>query len=220
MPNLILNFKQKKRMLITVLAVLFLNTLHAQNRILISYNEKINLGKVSKNTHFYFSNESENIRLKGNEINNYTFSKPGVYTLKVEEKEMHQQGSCTDLHLPKEILVEVSRIKMVFDSNSISFSSPIIKNKNTEGITLNITVTIETYDHLPASLIMKPIQTAGIGTNIIATLDAKFKELPEGKHTLQYALSGIVIENSYLMFDFEDANGKIQSVSLTTPVIN
>ena len=79
MPNLILNFKQKKRILITVLAVLFLNTLHAQNRILISYNEKINLGKVSKNTHFYFSNATDEIHLKGNEINNYTFSKPVVY---------------------------------------------------------------------------------------------------------------------------------------------
>ena len=220
MPKLILNFKQKKRILITVFAVLFLNTLQAQNRILISYNEKINLGKVSKNTHFYFSNDSNKIHLKGNEINNYNFSKPGIYTLKVEEKEMHQKESCTDIHLPKEILVEVSRIKMVFETNNISFSSSIIKNKNTEGITLNIPVTIETFDHLPASLLMKPIQTAGIGTNIIATLNAKFKELPEGNHTLQYDLSGIVTENSYLMFDFVDANGTIQSVSLTTPVIN
>jgi hypothetical protein len=220
MPNLILIFKQNKRILITVLAVLFLNTLHAQNRILISYNEKINLGKVSKNTHFYFSNDSDNIHLKGNEINDYTFSKPGIYTLKVEDKDTHQKESCTEIHLPNEIIIEVSRIKMVFNTNSISFSSPIIKNKNTNGITLNIPVTIETFDHLPVLLKMNPINSAGIGTNIIATLDDKFKELPDGNHTLQYALNGIVTENAYLMFDFEDANGKIQSVSLTTPVIN
>ncbi len=188
--------------------------------MVISYNEKINLGEVSKDTHFYFSNDSHKVHLKGNEINSYSFSKPGIYTIAVVEKENHQKGSCTERHLPKEIVVEVSRIKMIFDSDAIFFSSPILKNRSTEGIVLSIPVSIQTFDHREAKLNMTSVNSAGIGTNITATLDNRFGELPEGNHVLQYALKGLVTENAYLMFDFIDANSLIQSVSLTKPVIN
>lgn len=122
--------------------------------------------------------------------------------------------------MPKEIIVEVSRVKMTFEADSLVFSSPIVKNKSIDGITLSIPVTIQTYDHRPANLNTSIVNAAGIGVNVTARLDDRFKELPEGKHVLQYALSGLVTENAYLMFDFIDTNGKIQTVSLTTPVIN
>lgn len=220
MPKVLLKFKQKKRILFTVLALFFITSFYAQSQFHIAYNDKINLGNVNKNTLFYITANSENVRLKGNEINNYHFSKPGVYTVKVEEKKTNHEESCTDLHLPTEFQVEVSRIKMVFDEKSIEFSSPIIKNKNTEGIVVRIAVSIETFDHFPIVLNRTPVHTAGIGTNIIATLGDSFKELPEGKHILQYNLSGIVTENAYLMFDFIDADGIIQPVSLLTPIKN
>ena len=220
MPKLILNFKLKNKVLITFYAMLFWTSLYSQNRMVISYNEKIDLGEVSKGTHFYFFNDSHKIQPKSNEINNYIFSTPGVYTIKIEEKENHQKENCAERHLPKEIVVEVSPIKMIFDSNAISFSAPIIKNKSTEGIVLSIPVTIQTFDHRRAKLNMIKVNSAGIGTNITATLNNRFKELPEGTHVLQYELNGMVTENAYLMFDFIDANGIIQSVSLTKPVIN
>jgi hypothetical protein len=138
----------------------------------------------------------------------------------VEEKKTNHKESCTDLHLPAIFQVAVSNIKMAFDEKSIEFSSPIIKNKSTEGIVLRIAVSIESFDHLPVILNRTPVHSAGIGTNIVATLDTNFKELPEGKHILQYNLNGVATENAYLMFDFMDANGKIQSVSLLTPVKN
>ena len=122
--------------------------------------------------------------------------------------------------MPKEIVVEVSRIKMIFDSDAILFSSPIVKNRSTEGIVLSIPVSIQTFDHRIAKLNITSVNSTGIGTNITATLDNRFKELPEGNHVLQYALKGLVTENAYLMFDFIDANGLIQSASLTKPVIN
>lgn len=220
MPKILLKLKQKKRMRLTVLMFLFFTSFYAQNKIVISYNEKVNLGDVDTSTHFYFTDGSHKIHLKGNEINNYNFSKPGIYTLKVEEKKAYSKESCTDIHIPSAILVEVSRVKMFFDDKNITFSSPIIKNKSTDGITLRIPVSIQTFDHLPATLNKTTVNSAGIGTNITAKWSADITQLPEGTHTLEYALSGIVTENAYLMFDFVDANGKIQPVSLVTPVKN
>lgn len=220
MPKVLLKFKQKKSFLFTALSFFFITSFYAQSQFHIAYNDKINLGNVNKNTRFYITSESEHIRLKGNEINDYHFSKPGIYTVKVEEKKTNHQESCTEIHLPAAFQVEVSRIKMVFDEKSIEFSSPIIKNKSTEGIVLRIAVSIESFDHLPVVLNRSTVHSAGIGTNIVATLDANFKELPEGKHILQYNLNGVATENAYLMFDFIDANGNIQSVSLLTPVKN
>ena len=220
MPKVLLKIKQKKRILFTVLSFFFITSFYAQSQFHITYNDKINLGNVNKNTRFYITSESDHIRLKGNEINDYRFSKPGIYTVKVEEKKTNHEESCTDLHLPAVFQVEVSGSRMVFDEKNIEFSSPIIKNKNTQGIVLKIPVFIETFDHLPVNLNRTPVHSAGIGTNIVATLDTNFEELPEGKHILKYNLNGVATENAYLMFDFIDANGKIQSVSLLTPVKN
>jgi hypothetical protein len=220
MPKVLLKFKQKKSFLFTVLLLFFITSFYAQSQFHITYNDKINLGNVNKNTRFYITSESDHIRLKGNEINNYHFSKPGIYTVKVEEKKTNHKESCTDLHLPATFQVAVSNIKMAFDEKSIEFSSPILKNKSTEGIVLRIAVSIESFDHLPVVLNRTLVHSAGIGTNIVATLDTNFKELPEGNHILQYNLNGVATENAYLMFDFIDANGKIQTVPLLTPIKN
>ena len=208
---------QNGKIAYTILLLLFCCSLFAQEKISISYNEKINLGNVPKETRFEITGNAKT-RLKGNEINSYVFSKPGNYRIAVAEKTAHNAKSCDEMHLPKEILVTVSRIKMTFDTRNISLSAPIVKNNETNGIVLSVPVKVETYDHHPAAMNFTPVHSAGIATNIIANLDAKFKELPEGTHTLSYSLSGNVTQNSYLMFDFVDANGAVQSASLLTPV--
>jgi hypothetical protein len=220
MPKVLLKFKQKKQIQLTVLCLLFFTAAFAQNKIIISYGEKIDFGNTNKEVHFYILSDAKQVHLRGNAINDYKFMTPGTYHIKVEEKQSNKKASCTEKHFPKEIVVEVSRIKMNFDKKDVTFSSPITKNKSTDGITLQVPVTTETYDHLPAKLDFTPVRSAGIGTNITATLGASFKELPEGTHLLQYSLHGVVTENSYLMFDFIDANGKIQSAPLLTPITN
>ena len=201
----------------TILLLLFCCTFFAQAKMSISYNDKIDLGNVPKETRFEITGDAK-MRLKGNEINSYVFSKPGNYRITVTEKATHDEKSCDEMHLPKEILVTVSRIKMTFDTRNISLSAPIVKNNETNGIVLSIPVKVETYDHHPAAMNFSPVHSAGVATNIIANLDAKFKELSEGTHMLSYSLSGNVTQNSYLMFDFVDANGAVQSASLLTPI--
>jgi len=219
MSKLILKFRQKNTCCtISVLLLLCCNYFFAQEKV-IAYNDRLDLGTVPKDTHFDLRGNSLQKQLKGNEINQYVFSAVGNYTIKVVEKK-HQPISCNHAHFPKEINLRVSRIKMTFDANRVTFSKPIIKNMETKGTILTIPITIETADRLPAALNKTPISVAGIGSSIVAILDQSIQELPEGTHLLRYALNGIVTQNSYLMFDFVDANGQIQSVSLASPVKN
>jgi hypothetical protein len=220
MTKVISNFKQSpKNLLITFLLLSSFNTFFAQN-VTISYGEKINLGHVGRSTHFYISGNSKELHLKGTEINDHVFDKPGDYHVKVVNKKWHKGDDCADLHLPDEITVKVSPVKMSFDAQKLSFSTPLVKNKQTKGTTLTIPVTIETFDHRPAPLNFSQVSSAGIGTTVTADLQSERTELPEGVHLLTYSLNGIATENSYLMFDFVDANARIQSVSLLTPVKN
>jgi hypothetical protein len=205
-------------MTITIVLLLFFTQFFAQSNISIPYKSKIDIGAVAADAHFYITGNNLKIHLTGAAIKEYIFSSPGEYLVKVKEN-THPKNDC-ERHLPTEIAVHVSRIRMTFDSKNISFSSPIRKNTETTGIILSIPVTIETFDHLPAPLNFTPVHSAGIATAITAVLNPEKRELPEGTHTLQYALKGIVTENSYLMFDFVDANAQVQTVSLTTPIKN
>ncbi len=193
-------------------------TLQAQPRITIAYNEKIDLGRVDPKTQFHIQGAATNQHLKGSEINAFVFATPGVYHIKIAEKKIHKPAICNESNLPAEIVVNVSRIRMIFDAAQLSLSAPILKNQDTNGITLSIPVTIETYDHLPAALNFTPVSSAGIGTAIMADLHSDVGELSEGIHTLHYILRGMASENAYVMFDFVDANGQIQSVSLANSI--
>jgi len=217
MPKVLLKSTQKKCYFFAALLVFFFTIVRAQDKIVITYGNQINLGDVPGDVQFEVQGP-EFIRLKGTKINQYSFDKPGIYSIKVHDKK-HSESDCGRLHLPDEIKVEVSRIRMIFGS-SLTFSSPIVKNVDTQGIVLKVPVQIQTYDHLPAVLNQKPVASAGIGSNIVAHLKTKATELPEGQHLLEYVLSGLATENAYLMFDFVDANDQVQSISVLTPVKN
>ena len=204
----------------TLLLLLLISLVsYGQGKLEISYNENIKIAKVDESTTFTISSDYENIVLKGNEINIYKFKKPGIYTIKVDQKEIHKDD-CGHISLPSQIIVRVSRIRMTFDGNKIKFSNPIKKNTATSGIVLSIPVKIETYDNKPVVMDFTPVKSAGIGSSVEAILNDKFKQLSTGKHLISYNLNGVVSQGSYLMFDFIDANGRIQSISLQSPIEN
>lgn len=209
--------KKNKALLILLLINL---VSFGQNKIEISYDESIRINKVEESTTFTISSDYGNVFLKGNEINHYKFKKPGVYFIKAHQKEISKKDSCGHEILPSQITVKVSRVKMKFDGSKIKFSSPIKKNTETSGIELSIPVIIETYDNKPVLMDFIPVKSSGIGCLITAKLKDNFKLLSTGKHLITYNLSGMVSQNSYLMFDFIDANGRIQSVSLQSPIEN
>lgn len=201
-----------------VLLLLFYNFSFSQNEIKITYNESIHISRVTAKTDFYIIGENGKTHLKGYKINEYLFQIPGKYIVKINWHLKSKKDDCEHLSLPKEITILVSRIKMTFDGSNVAFSEPIRKNLETSKISVSIPVKIETYDKKPIRLNPDPINTSGIGSTIIAALNESAKELQEGTHILTYSLHGLVTQNSYLMFDFIDANNKIQSVALTTPI--
>jgi len=204
-----------------LLICLIINSLSfAQFRLNISYGESIRIGKINPSTKFIISSEQGEINLTGFEIRDYKFDKPGIYFVKVEQVKSNYES--TDEHplLPSQIQVNVSRIKMKFDSNRIEFSQPIKKGIETYGTTLSIPISIETYDNEPVLLNYTTIKTAGIGTSVTANLIKDYGELSAGEHIVSYSLKGKVSENTYLMFDFVDANNKVQSVALKSIIEN
>lgn len=201
---------------------LFCFQMYAQNtpEMFINYGESIQLNGVQETANFTISGEDTSVSLKGSEINSFIFSKPGKYKIAIAVKEPFTVGDCTHASLPKEINLNVGRTKMHFDGDKMQFSSPIIKNKDMEGATLTIPVFIETFDHKPIVLNNEVVNVAGIGSSLTAKLNSTTLELSEGSHILTYTLSGKVSENAYLMFDFINAEGKIQSVAMHNPIQN
>lgn len=191
-----------------------------QSKYDISFNETITLKKIENNTTFTISSEFGTINLIGDAINQYKFKKPGSYLIKVFQPKTTSGEECNHPILPSEITVNVSRIKMKFDQSKLKLSQLIHKNTETSGIQLSVPVTIQTFDNIPVTIDLTPVNSSGIGTSITATLRNEFQQLSPGKHLLVYDLSGIVTQNSYIMFDFVDANGKIQSIALKSPIEN
>lgn len=211
--------KLKKHQL---LFFLFFYTLvsFGQQKLNISYGESIYLKKVEETTKFHISSISSEVNLKGSQINEYKFETPGQYLIKIEQAKSNNEANCEHPLLPNEIQVNVSRIRMKFDENRIEFSQPIKKGIETTGIILSIPISIETYDNKPVALNYTSVTTAGIGTSITANLSKDYGELSVGEHIISYSLKGMVTENTYLMFDFADANNKVQSVALKSIIDN
>jgi hypothetical protein len=205
-----------------LLFFLFFYTLvsFGQQKLHISYGETIYLKKVEETTKFHISSSSSEVNLKGSQINEYKFETPGQYFIKIEQAKSNNEANCEHPLLPNEIQVNVSRIKMKFDENRIEFSQPIKKGIETTGIILSIPISIETYDNKPVALNYTSVTIAGIGTSITANLSKDYGELSVGEHIVSYSLKGMVTENTYLMFDFADANNKVQSVALKSIIDN
>ncbi|MEY3443881.1 MAG: hypothetical protein RLZZ519_2162 [Bacteroidota bacterium] len=153
----------------------------------------------------------------GSSLLNFVFSQPGDYTVQIEDNHSHNPQECDHGTLPTEILVTVSGKKMVFDFEHVSFSAPV-NNGNVSGTVLSVPVTIDTYDGNPLLFEQNTIKTAGVGTNIIAIPTQNSISLNPGMHILTYTLSGAVNRPTFVMFDFVDVNGKVQSFALTQEI--
>jgi hypothetical protein len=212
---LLKSIKKNRRAIIALVLLCGLNPVFAQAKFEIAYGEKISLDLAKADSRFTITGPTGTMRLDANAINQYTFPIPGNYVIKVAQSHSHDQD-CK--HAPEEITVKVNPVRMVFDARNLTLSAPIQKNKPTDNIVVSIPVSIESYGHQPVKLNQASVQSAGIGSSIVARLNPAITTLPEGKHTLQYTLEGVATHDTYLMLDFIDANGQIQSILLSKPV--
>ena len=149
----------------------------------------------------------------GNSLLNFVFAQPGEYSVQIQDNHVHNAQSCDHSNLPSEILVTVTGKKMVFDFTQVTFSAPI-SNGNLNGIVLSVPVIVDSYDGSPILFQQGTVYTAGVGTNLTAIPVQNVMSLNPGTVVLNYTLSGSVSRPTYIMFDFIDVNGKVQSFGL------
>ena len=211
-----------KKILIISSFLLMINATFGQKKIYIAFNESINMGNHNENLLYKIGFEKENYEVLGNKINDFVFKKPGLYQIKTQKIVTTTSHNDEEEHgkPPKDFVVAVDNAKIVFDPKSIQFSRPIRKNQMTSGIVLSINAEIKSYNQQKIKMNLKNVIVAGIGSEITAKPNKKNQILTAGNHIIQYNLFGIVTQNSFLMFDFMNPNGTIQTIALQEAVLN
>lgn len=151
----------------------------------------------------------------GNTKTNYVFKKPGDYRIDINENLdcPPNPEDCNHNHFPPKMYIRVSPVKMEFDFSTIKFSKDIVGNQPVTETTL--TVDVHFYSHNNSKAVYdKTFRTYGIGTTIMGKLKSKKVKLKQGLNTLEFQLEGQATKDTYIMIDFVDINGIIQSYGL------
>ncbi len=181
----------------------------------ISFVEKIDFDDIDPAITWTISNSKNNIytTVRGNEINNYVFQQPGEYEINFQENKKHDEG-CHHPQFAERFKVKVEPVRMSFDFSKITFSEKIIKGRNYSDLIITVPAKITTKDNSNTKLPAPGMSVAGLGVSF--TVEPEEKEIVIGNETklLKYKLSGIINQETYLMFDFHDFNNQVQTYNL------
>ncbi|MES2575013.1 MAG: hypothetical protein V4572_08720 [Bacteroidota bacterium] len=218
-PNLFL--------VINILGLLFLSfssiaqtNSHTDNKKqfykVISFGEKIDFGNVENTATFTITNTKENIvaNLRGTQINNYIFEKPGIYEIHFFENKVHKTDECHHEMFNENMSVKVNSFKMEFNFSKIQFSEKIQKGKHYDNLVITVPVNISTKENTPTKENAPNMEIAGVGSELIAKPLNNEIIIENGVQLLKYQLSGTVNSETYLMFDFFDLNNEVQTYNL------
>jgi|GEM_PF-754175 hypothetical protein len=218
-----LNFK-KQVVSLFIFILLIGYTSEAQNQIgfasnqyykVISFGEKIDFGTIDESVTWTIANSAKNIHaaIRGNEINNYSFEEPGEYEINFHENKKHDE-ECHHPAFEERFKVKVESVRLTFDFSKISFSEKIVKGRNYSNLIITVPAKISTKDNSITKLPAPGMSVAGLGVSF--TVEPVETEIAIGNKTqlLKYKLSGIVNQETYLMFDFHDFNNQVQTYNL------
>ena len=179
----------------------------------ISFGEKIDFGNFDDTAVWTVANTIENIviNLKGNEINDFVFVKPGIYEIRFTENKKHLENGCNHPQFDEKTIIKVSPLKMKFDFSTIKFSEIIVGEKELHDVKIYTDWDFESYNNENISFKKAKVVVVGIGANIIGNASNETLILIPGKNQIIIQLTGKAIKESYIMFDFYDINDKIQS---------
>ncbi len=151
----------------------------------------------------------------GQSLLDIVFIDPGNFLIHFNHHREYNPSSCDHKSLPDLIDLMVSPVRMVYKCDQIVFSSPITAGVPTDGIILTVNVEVALSGIAEYSFSVPQVRTSGTDTEIIATPLQSPLLITSGMHQLQYVLSGKVDRPSYVIFDFIDANSKIQDYTYT-----
>jgi hypothetical protein len=181
----------------------------------ISFDEKIDFGNVDASAKWTINNSEAKVftSLNGKQINDYVFRETGVYEIQFLETKKHSE-ECNHPMFPDKITVKVNPVKMTYNFSKIEFSEKIERGRNYENLIISVPVTITAIDNSTAKLPTPGLSIAGIGAALNAKSVDEEVVVRNGVQVLKYQVSGIVNAESYLMFDFSDFNGGVQTYNL------
>ena len=168
------------------------------------------------------TNSADSILFKsvnGNTLSSIKFDFPGEYHLSMHfDESIHSShvGECFHPSIPETIKLVVSPHRIVFDFENLSFSTDIVGGKDMTGATLVVPVEYSSYSGNTIELPSLKMMSAGVNTTIQGVLKNEKTTLSPGLNQLTYSLKGSASKNTYIMFDFYDSTGAIQSYSFPT----
>ncbi|WP_276380878.1 hypothetical protein [Flavobacterium sp. H4147] len=181
----------------------------------ISFGEKIDFGNIDESVTWTVSNSQNNIyaTLRGKEINNYTFEKTGDYDINFQENKKHDE-SCHHPSFQERFKVKVTPVKMSFNFSKINFSEKILRGRNYSDLIISVPVKISSKDNSIKLIPSPELTIAGLGVSL--TAEPLDQQIVMGSEIqiLKYRVSGVVNQETYLMFDFYDFNNQVQTYNL------
>jgi hypothetical protein len=216
----------KKHLVYFLLIILFIsfkstaqNNFNLQNQQfykVISFGEKIEFGDIDSSISWTVSNSKNNINisLRGNEINNYVFDETGEYDIHFQENKKHDEETCNHPMFAERFRIKVASVKLTFDFSKIQFSQKIEKSRSYSDLIITVPVKITTKDNSVTKLPAPGMSIAGLGVSLTGEPLEKEIVLANKIQLLKYKVSGIINEETYLMFDFYDFNNQAQTYNL------
>lgn len=129
------------------------------------------------------------------------FSQPGKYQITFQIPAHGDHPAKTET-----ALVEVSNVKMIFDTQKISFSRPLTTG-DASGVIMTVPVEVKTYDSKPYDYTTREVQTTGVG-RVSSRLKDGRALLKEGQNLLPFELSGSVSQQGNIQFRVYDDKGE------------
>lgn len=181
----------------------------------ISFGEKIDFGQVEDSSRWTITYNKQNrvFNLNGNQINDFIFDKPGTYEIIFSENVELDKGKCNHPPFQEKMIIKVNFHKMIFDFSTIKFSENIVGGKALRNIEVSVELDFKSYNHKFEHTVFSNARFigAGVGVSIIGRSVNDKISLTSGRQKMIYLLNGIASKETYIMLDFFDINGQVQS---------
>jgi hypothetical protein len=193
-----------------------INTENNQFFKVISFGEKIDFGSIDSSISWTISNSKNNssTALRGNEINDYVFEETGEYEIHFQENRIHNEEECNHPMFEERFRIKVEGVKLSFDFSKIQFSEKLTKGRNYSDLIITVPAKITAKDNSVTKLPAPGMSVAGIGVLLTAQPVEKEIIISNKIQLLKYKVSGMINEETYVMFDFYDFNNQVQTYNL------
>lgn len=150
----------------------------------------------------------------GRTVLEYIFEKPGLYKVKLYTPEKRTMGGCNHGDIDHTVLLTVSNVVIDYQFDSDYWQEILRRTKTFENVEIMLPLRIRYYDDKsPNEITGLAISVAGVNCTLRGRQLSSIR-LPGGLHDVAFLLQGSVGSNVYVMVDFHDHDGRVQSHSI------